>query len=160
MAAITTQKISLVFERIVRDYPEINFVSGSDFSWSAKTNRIKYPKIQLLDDIYQLLHEIGHAKLKHLDFPSDIALIEMEMQAWQYATSHLAPIYGLSLTMESRVVDSAMDSYRHWLNERSTCPNCQAIGIEKFKSSYHCLSCQQNWRVNEARQCQLRRYKK
>jgi DnaJ-class molecular chaperone len=51
-----------------------------------------------------------------------------------------------------------MNSYRDWLHARSTCPVCQATGMETKKSIYTCPACRHQWRVNEARICSLRRY--
>ncbi len=158
MAAISTPKINWLPERLAADFPSLTFSEAIDFYWSPATNTIYYPPLRTEEDAYQLLHEVGHAQLGHNRYPSDITLLVMERQAWQYAVDHLATRYGLGLDMNSPVVELSLDSYRDWLHARSTCPHCQAVGIEK-PGHYLCLVCQKTWRVNEARSCQLRRYK-
>lgn len=160
MVATTTPKASSVYKQIVDDYPDIKFVIGNDFSWSPDKQTVYHPSIKNYSQLYQLLHEVGHAKLEHRDYPSDASLIDMELAAWQYTVDKLAPRYGLNLSIDDPLIESALDSYRQWLHDRSICPHCGAIGLEKSPGRYSCLSCQQDWRVNEARSCQLRRYKK
>lgn len=159
MAVTTTQKINSVYRQIAQDFPSIQFVNGSDFFWSSDIHSITHPAIDSLEDLYHLLHEIGHARLGHSHYPSDADLVNMEYSAWEYAVNTLSPLYNLGLNIEDEVVTSALDSYRQWLHNRSVCPNCQAIGVQESTDNYLCLVCRQKWRVNEARSCQLRRYK-
>ncbi len=159
MAATTTPKISSVFSRLQKDFSDIAFVAGVDFQWSPDTSTITHPPITTREELSQLLHEVSHALLGHLSYPSDIALIDMERQAWQHAIEQLAPRYGLRLGVEDDIVQNTLDSYRLWLSARSTCPECSSIGQGLNKSNYRCLACGQSWRVNEARTCRLKRYK-
>lgn len=150
---------SSVLEQLTADFPDIHFIPSDDFQWSPDTRTITHPPIQTDDDRANLLHEVGHAQLEHASYRRDITLLDMERQAWRYAQSTLAPRYGLELSMNDKVVDDALDSYRQWLHARSTCPHCQAIGVEQTTATYLCLICHSIWTVNEARTCQLRRYK-
>lgn len=159
MVVISMPKITSAYDRLVRDFRDINFVIGDDFHWSAIDRTITHPRIDSEDSFSLLLHEVGHAKLDHYQYSRDIELIDMERQAWEHAVTKLAPQYGHSLAMDDDVVQDALDSYRNWLHARSSCPGCQAIGIEVSTLYYGCLVCQSNWRVNEARVCQLRRFK-
>lgn len=159
MAATSTPKISSVFSQVKADNPELVFELGDDFQWSPTTRTITHPPIDSLGDLYQLLHETGHAQLGHSGYTRDIELLDMERQAWHQAINHLAPKYQLDLTDDDDAVQDSLDSYRQWLYDRSTCPNCSAVGHETSSANYSCLVCQQSWRVNEARTCQLRRYK-
>lgn len=160
MAAISTPGISSIFERIRLDFPDLQFELDSDFRWLAEQQTITYSRLQSLDDLLLLLHEIGHAQLQHDDYSNDSDLLIMERQAWQYAAKELAPRYQLDLSMDHSLVQDSLDGYRYWLDQRSTCPKCTATGIEKLPQHYQCLICQQKWQVNEARTCQLKRYKK
>lgn len=81
----------------------------------------------------------------------------MERDAWQYAKDTLGQTYDQAILDDT--VEDALDSYRDWLHARSTCPACQATGIQTKKEEYKCLACRTKWRVNEARICALRRYK-
>lgn len=150
---------ALLLSQIKRDFPNFSFATGDSFSWSPKNQTIIYPSLGSNADIAQLFHELSHGILNHSTYSRDITLIDMERTAWEYAVRTLAPAYGFSLAMNDAVVQNALDSYRIWLHERSTCPECAAVGIETSKQQYRCLHCQTEWRVNEAKQCQLRRYR-
>jgi hypothetical protein cdiviTM7_01560 len=106
----------------------------------------------------QLLHEIAHAKLGHRNYQYDIQLIEMERAAWEYAVDTLAPKYDLTLSMDDDNIQDSLDSYRDWLHKRSLCPHCSAVGLQTTSSSYKCINCHSEWRVNQAKSCQLKRY--
>lgn len=158
MAATIT--LSSIVKRLTRDYPRYRFQTGNVFSWSYHSQTITYIDEESPAAIAQLLHETAHAILGHHHYTRDIDLITIERQAWEAAIHQLAPNYNIILTMDDDVVQDAIDTYRKWLHARSTCPTCGAVGIETAKHHYHCLLCTGNWRVNEARSCELRRYRK
>lgn len=158
MDATSMPKVSWLVSSIIGDSPDITFSLGDDFSWSPEQNTVRHPKLTDLDDIFQLLHEVAHAKLGHQQYQSDIELIDMERQAWELACQ-LGFNYELRLQMTDDIVQNSLDSYRLWLHSRSVCPSCQAVGVEQSPRHYSCLICHQAWTVNEARTCQLRRLK-
>ncbi|MCY1379960.1 hypothetical protein D9M68_895230 [compost metagenome] len=80
----------------------------------------------------------------------------MERDAWRYAKEKLGSNYKVTIT--DTVIQDSLDTYRDWLHARSTCPNCQATGMQNRKRHYRCIACQHVWRVNDARICGLRRY--
>ena len=147
------QSIASLLTRLTADFPSLTFVEDTDFRWSAKEKTIYYDPS---GEAALLLHEIAHAELQHAHYERDITLIEMERDAWEYAKEHLFPQY--HVTPDESVIDEALDTYRDWLHARSTCPHCQAVGIQTRGLSYKCLACGTTWRVNEARICALRRY--
>ncbi len=157
MAATSTPLVSLLAAKIIGDHQDIHFVLGEDFAWSFATGTITHPEIKTLDELQQLLHEIGHARLKHSSYGQDVELIDMEREAWRYACEVLAPDYGIDLSVDNDIVQESLDSYRQWLYARSSCPECQAVGIEIRPRHYRCLHCQHQWLVNEARLCRLKR---
>ncbi|MDO4774144.1 MAG: hypothetical protein Q4A37_03415 [Candidatus Saccharibacteria bacterium] len=146
-----------ILDRLREDFPAFRFVIGEVFSWSPSQQAIT---IANPDDQAQLLHEVAHAVLGHARYARDIDLLAMEREAWQYAANHLAPRYGVSLSMDDDVVQDALDSYREWLHRRSCCPRCGAAGIETEKHTYRCLLCNEYWQVNEARTYRLQRRRK
>lgn len=158
MDAMTTLWPTLT--KIKLDFPDITFKKGDVFSWFPKTQTVFYKNLRQKNDFAQLLHEIAHAKLQHESYQRDITLIDMERSAWEYAVDMLAPAYNLPLQMDDDIVQDSLDSYRNWLHSRSICPNCEAVGMEIAKHRYRCLQCHSEWRVNEARSCELRRYRK
>lgn len=146
--------ITLLINKLRSDYPDIGFVSGDEFRWSPTDKTVIYEENS--DDTASLLHELAHSLLRHASYTRDLRLLEMERDAWHRAIEVLAPNYGVEIS--EKTIDSALDSYRDWLHARSTCPKCEATGIQIKQSEYRCLACHTKWRVNEARVCELRRY--
>lgn len=147
--------ITSLVSKLQHDYPNIIFAEGNDFHWSPVDKTITYAE-SATDERVQLLHELSHALLGHTDYKKDISLIEMERAAWEYAKNTLGQAYNQDIPDDT--IEDALDSYRDWLHARSTCPNCEATGIQTKKEEYRCLACRTKWRVNEARICALRRY--
>jgi len=139
------------------DYPHLSFQTGSDFHWDHSSQTITYKDAGA--DPHgpaQLLHEVAHGLLEHQGYTRDIELIGKERDAWSYAVTQLAPHY--DVVIDNDIITTTMDSYRDWLHARSTCPKCQATGVETAKQYYSCPACRHRWRVNEARICGLKRY--
>ena len=154
MDVIIMPSIHWLIQRVQSDYPDIIFAAGDEFHWSAPTKTIQYnPALPSASE--QLLHELSHAILRHTHYTKDIDLIGMERDAWEHAR-HVAPTYDFAISDDT--IQDALDSYRDWLHARSTCPGCQATGIQTKQQAYRCLACHQQWNVNEARLCALRRY--
>lgn len=145
--------ITSLVKQLAADFPHLHFVTGDDCRWRPETQTVTYAPVS---SSAELLHEVGHAQLKHQDFSRDIQLLAMERDAWQYATQTLAPHYGIAI--DDATVEIALDSYRDWLHARSLCPQCSATGVQSGRAQYRCLACRTTWRVNDARQCALRRY--
>ncbi|HSW77410.1 MAG TPA: hypothetical protein VLG36_01270 [Candidatus Chromulinivoraceae bacterium] len=149
------QSITLLINRLQSAYPDLLFDARNEFHWSPENETITYPKDT--DDTSSLLHEVAHAVLEHASYTRDIELIKMERAAWQYAQTHLAPFY--EVTIPDDFVEDSLDTYRDWLHARSLCPQCSATGIQIKTAEYKCVACHAHWQVNEARICALRRYK-
>lgn len=154
MAATTTYSTDWLITKLTTDYPAITFAAGDDFAWLPDTHTIAYKN--QADSAPYILHELAHAILEHTNYRRDIELLQLERQAWDYAGSTLAPRYSVSIDDEQR--EQALDSYRDWLHARSTCPTCTATGLQTATSTYRCPACQQQWYVNEARNCRLQRH--
>lgn len=145
--------IASLISNLADHYPALRFTPGEVCDWHPDSQTITYRPDAPAADI---LHEVGHALLGHADFSRDIQLLAMERDAWEHARTVVAPRYGL--TIDETTVDTALDSYRDWLHARSQCPSCSATGVQTARQRYRCLACQTEWRVNDARQCALRRY--
>jgi hypothetical protein len=143
-----------LLSRLKDNYPQFSFKPGDDFLWSSSDNTIYYNN-KIDNQSVFLLHELSHALLNHISYTSDIQLITMERQAWDY-TLELASSY--NITIPDRIIQSTLDSYRKWLHLRSLCPNCKTVGVQTKEQTYHCVACQHKWKTNEARTCALRRY--
>lgn len=151
MGATSMPSISSLVKQLVATYPDFIFESSSVYAWSPLEKTIYYAD----NDPAQLLHELAHALLGHRTFDRDLQLIDMERQAWQYAKEKLAAKYRVDIDEDA--IENAMDTYRTWLHDRSTCPNCQSTGVQTDPATYQCLACMAKWRVNDARTKELRR---
>lgn len=155
MAAITMVSTNSLVVRLKADYPTINFVAENRFRFDSAAQTIAY--ISDSTDVAQLFHELGHAVCGHDSYTQDIELIGIEKEAWEMA-KQLAPKYGLEIPAD--VIDSAMDTYRVWLHARSRCPRCKSGGIQKHATGdYACFACDTKWRANDAKVCNLRRFR-
>lgn len=141
--------------KVAADHPKLQFTPGDAYKWDPRTNTVHIGPPPL--DSAALLHELAHALLGHDTYNKDINLIEMERDAWDYATTTLGAHY--SVTISDDHVQDSLDSYRDWLHARSTCPQCAATGIQTQQSNYHCLACRASWTANDARIKALRRYR-
>jgi len=155
----TLSKPSVLLEQIRNDFPDIEFVESSQFSWHAGSNLVSY-KVLKADDIHgvwALLHELGHALLGHTDFETDIELLKIEVDAWSRAHK-IARKYGIIIDEE--YIQNCLDSYRDWLHLRSTCPTCYERSLQIDKHTYRCLNCQTEWHVTRSRLCRPYRRQK
>jgi len=154
MDATTMPSTPLLITQLKKAYPQFEFLPGTGYAWSP-INRVVYFK-ENGDQDALLLHELSHALLDHTDYTRDIELLAMERAAWDTALA-LAPTYGAAVDEET--AQTTLDSYRDWLHARSTCPACQATGLQTKKKTYTCVACRHTWDVNEARICGLKRTK-
>lgn len=154
MAVSIMDTTSSLSKTLHAQYPDITFVSGDAFHWSPTTAIITYNPDEKQAEAL-LLHELGHALLDHRRYQRDVELIGMETDAWEKART-LAPQY--SIDLDDDHIESHLDTYRKWLHKRSTCPECNATGLQVGTTHYRCLACTHEWTVNEARICALRRY--
>lgn len=155
----TSQKTNRILAQIQSDYPAIEFVESSQFSWHAGSKLVSYKAFEP-DDIrgtWALLHELGHALLDHTDFETDIELLKIEVDAWEQAHT-LAKKYGL--TIDDNYIQTCLDSYRDWLHLRSTCPTCFERSLQADKHTYRCLNCKTEWHVTRSRLCRPYRKKR
>ncbi|OYX53044.1 hypothetical protein B7Y92_04175 [Candidatus Saccharibacteria bacterium 32-50-13] len=145
-----------LIDKVRRTVTDIQLVAGDSFYWSPTERQVVYNATDEQADSL-LLHELGHATLGHLDYGRDVSLLAMESDAWEEARRHGQK---LGIEIDDETIENHLNSYRDWLHARSTCPNCSATGLQIGTKQYRCPACQHEWRVNEARTCQLRRYSK
>ncbi|MCA9334275.1 hypothetical protein KC963_04455 [Candidatus Saccharibacteria bacterium] len=147
-----------LLKKLVRDFPDINFVAGDQFYWSPKQGEVVYDKAALLKRTspWSLLHELGHAILQHRAYTSDLELIEMESQAWEQARK-TGTRYGFEIDNEH--IQDCMDTYRDWLHQRSACPTCDTRSLQQDSSHYRCFNCGETWSVSSSRFCRPYRRK-
>ena len=128
-------------------YPALTFTPGEQFCWSPETNEIFY-KAGATDKPakWSLLHETGHALLKHTGYQADFELIRLEIAAWEKA-KQLAK--QLKTTINEEHIQDCLDTYRDWLYKRSICPSCSTKSIQQGDFvHYRCYNCRKVWRVS------------
>jgi len=133
--------------RLQADYPHLTFVAGQPFCWSPEDNHIFY---SVDSGAAGLLHEVGHALLKHGHYASDLELLTKELEAWQRAFE-LGAHYNIPVDREH--AEDCLDTYRDWVHKRSLCPVCESSGLQTSPQRYQCLNCRHSWHVTAARFC-------
>ena len=118
-------------------YPELRFVQGTRFAFRPPRTVVIGPEEQGCD--LQLLHEVGHAILKHRDFRLDIERLKMEMAAWEKARE-LAIQFGV--TVDEELIQGKLDTYRDWLYQKSRCPKCGLTRYQTTDKNYRCPGCE------------------
>lgn len=86
----------------------------------------------------RMLHEVGHARLKHQTYTVDVDRLKMERAAWEEARE-LCLKYGVEY--DEDFVEAALDSYRDWLHQRSKCPQCGVTRFQDGRGKYVCPNC-------------------
>ena len=152
--AVTTTAFNNLLSELRKNFPTILFETGDDFRWSPSTQTVFYK--QDSTEVATLLHETAHAILNHTSYQHDIDLIHLEREAWN-KTAELGKQFDVHIDDES--VETALDTYRDWLHARSLCPTCRQNGVQASESTYTCVICGQQWSVNDARSCGLKRRK-
>lgn len=133
-------------------YPELTFTAGSQFCWSPETREIFYKEgVTGKKASWSLLHETGHAVLKHRTYQADFELIRLEVAAWEQARELAGK---LGLTINEDHIQDCLDTYRDWLYKRSVCPTCSTKSIQQNDFvHYRCFNCRTTWRVSASRFC-------
>ena len=134
--------------QLKRDHPGLRFNTGQSHCWSPEKGQILYAKDETSHGIEGLLHELGHARLDHEGYTSDMELLRKEVDAWEEALC-LAKMYGLELDEEH--VQDCLDTYRDWIHKRSICPVCTNTGVQEDTKLYCCLNCGHKWIVTSSR---------
>lgn len=138
---------------LTRRYPAYHFKAGKTFRWSPLDQTIYYDKTAPGGQ-WSILHELGHALLNHTDYTHDIDLLKKEVQAWDKAQTLAS---SLSLSIPNDYLQNCLDTYRHWIAKRSSCPLCNTQGVQLSKIGYICFNCNNTWHVNSSQVCRVYR---
>ncbi len=154
MAELGSTAFESLLLRIAADYPYIQLIESSKFSWHSRKNSVTYKKSieDTGEDVLALLHEVGHALLYHKAYTYDFELLQLEIAAWEKARE-LANHYGNETALNEDYVQDCLDTYRDWLHLRATCPICFARSLQNSSSHYQCFNCRTEWRVSRSRLC-------
>jgi hypothetical protein len=137
-------------------YPELRYTAGKQYYWSPETSEIFYKQAARGQAAsWSLLHETGHALLRHAGYKADFELIRLEVAAWEKASELAA---SLGLTIDEGHIQDCLDTYRDWLYKRSICPGCTTKCLQQDDyTHYHCFNCHTVWRVTTNRFCRAYR---
>lgn len=144
---------SLIFD-LKNAYTSLKFNESDRFYWSPKTNEIFYDRHAKGNTaIWSLLHETGHALLKHQNYSHDYDLILIEVEAWEKAKK-VAQNFGIEIDPDH--IEDCLDTYRDWLDKRCTCPTCGNKSLQDTSQGtstgkYRCFNCSTVWSVNHDR---------
>jgi len=139
--------------KLQKHYPDLSFEPGAQFTWSPDKNKVIYKQVSDDTDkvaIWSLLHEVGHALLKHNTYESDFELLILEVEAWNKA-QNIAKNYDHKI--DENHIQDCLDTYRDWLYRRSTCPSCTSCSLQTDAKTYTCFNCDSVWRVSQSRMC-------
>lgn len=131
-------KESIKFLRQLQDdFDDLAFRSGRKYMFRP-------PKTVIIGPFEQnwkllLLHEVGHALLRHRDFNCDIQRLRMEAEAWDKARE-LAAHYHIRI--DEDLIEEELDTYRDWLHQKSRCPVCGLTRFQTPDKRYHCPLCE------------------
>ncbi len=138
--------------KIQKDYPDLTFEPGKNFSWNKKDHKITYilPAKKNLASRYsnKILHELAHAILQHQEYKSDTELLKIESSAWELA-KELANQYGVKFNTKEQ--DESLASYIEWASSRSQCPKCKKNGLQTSATEFICPNCSHKWKVGKSR---------
>lgn len=144
-----------LIEQLKADFPDISFVEAEMFSWSPREKTVYFAQ-ETKNGAWSLLHEAGHMLRQHSTYDSDIALLQMELEAWA-AAKELARRHGRRIDEDH--IEQCVDSYRDWLHQRSQCTVCSQAGLEQSSGNYKCINCGHKWTVGHDRFCRVYRKK-
>lgn len=132
--------------------PGVQLKADTKFSWSAPKNTITYDKdaISTSEGLWSLLHEVGHAMLKHDSYKTDLELVKIEVAAWEEAKRISQKIHE---AIDDDYIEDCLDSYRDWLHKRSLCPTCGNTALQTDIKKYTCHNCHSIWSVSRSRLC-------
>jgi hypothetical protein len=145
-----------MIDALITDHPNITFKRSRYFMWSPTTNTVHYRHQPRDEEIWSLLHELGHALLSHTSFDSDLELLKHERAAWDKA-QQIADKYNITISIDH--IESSLDTYRDWLYQRSRCPECGQASVQIKTRQYSCFNCLCQWKVPASQACQVKRFK-
>lgn len=137
-----------LLKQLRKDFKDYSFVPGKFFCWSPEFQQVMYKSGSSEVAKWSLLHELAHATLEHKSFTTDIELLLMEVAAWDKAKD-LALQYGQ--TIDEDHIQDCIDTYRDWLDARSTCPECMNNSLQIDERHYGCHNCSLTWGVGNSR---------
>lgn len=118
----------------------VNYIGGWRLEGVESGNDGLSPKI-ITEYKMQLLHEVGHARLEHCFFATDLERLKMERAAWDEARM-LSEKY--EVRYDEEFAEDKLDTYRDWLHQKSLCKICGMTRYQTKNGEYHCPFCEES----------------
>lgn len=148
----SSKTITALTKPLSAAYPDIKFTEADTFYWAPEKSTVFYaPRTNNKEAHWSLLHELAHAVLGHTDYTTDLELLLLEAEAWEYAKELEQKHSSGWQPIDNEHVQDCLDTYRDWLHARSMCPRCDQVGLQQNKLMYICINCRQNWKTSSAR---------
>lgn len=138
--------------KLTGDFPNLRIEPSDAFRWSPRQKLVTYRQTATNSpvDTWSLFHELGHAVANHKTYQTDLELLMMEVEAW-HSAKEVGKLYGVEIDEEH--IQDCLDTYRDWLDQRSTCPICGNAGVQHTARQYNCFNCGTDWQVSASRFC-------
>ena len=143
---------------IIKSFDEFEFREDDIHVWLPLERVVLYNPDGLDSNLgrLSLLHEISHGLLHHRFYTFDAELYAMEQDAWLHAIN-LAPEFNIE--PDYNHIDSCLASYENWLEQRATCPNCSAFGLQQARNRFTCIECRAHWKTNDRKSARVQRHR-
>lgn len=147
MDNVEVKELNKFVMRVKTDFAQLDFREGKKFTFRPPRTIILEPvqnyaengAVGLNNYMMSVLHEVGHAKLEHKFYQTDVERVKMEGAAWEAARG-LCEQYGVCYDEE--FVQSELDSYREWLYRQSKCKKCGLTRFQTKSGRYYCPICE------------------
>lgn len=143
---------------IIQSFDQFQFETGDYHVWLPLEKVVVYNPDNLDTNLGRLglLHEVSHGLLGHRFYTFDAELLSIEQDAWEHALS-LAPHYNLEPDHDH--ITHCLASYEYWLEQRATCPNCSAFGLQQARNRFRCIECHTHWKTNDRKSARVQRHR-
>lgn len=141
---------------IIKSFNQFGFEEGDFHVWLPLDKIVLYNPDNLDSNLgrFGLLHEISHGLLGHRFYTFDAELFAMEQDAWDHALQ-LSPAYNVE--PDYNHIDTCLFTYENWLEQRATCPDCGAFGLQKARNRFTCIECGAHWKTNDRKSARVQR---
>ncbi len=141
---------------IVGSFDQFEFEEGDFHVWLPLDKIVLYNPDNLDTNLgrFGLLHEISHGLLSHRFYTFDTELLSMEQDAWEHALT-LAPEHNVE--PDHNHIENCLYTYQNWLEQRATCPDCSAFGLQRARNRFTCIECGAHWKTNDRKNARVQR---
>jgi len=143
---------------IIQSFNQFDFQADDIHVWLPLERIVLYNPKGLDTNLgrLSLLHEVCHGLLNHRFYTFDAELYGMEQEAWLHAIE-LAPDF--KIEPDYNHIDACLATYENWLEQRATCPDCSAFGLQTARNRFSCIECGVHWKTNDRKSARVQRHR-